>query len=239
MQKKLALNNLFQISLVILISGISAFFQFDSSTSSEAKSENTYAKNSNHWSITLSDSIGIPTDALNLAIRGYVRLKQQNSLKNDSLIAIIDFSKPSVEDRFFIINLRSKQVIKKTLVAHGKNSGVLKAESFSNTVHSNQSSLGLFVTQNTYTGKHGYSLRLNGVDKGINDNAFKRAVVIHGADYVSNYFIQKHQRLGRSFGCPALPVDETKEIIDLIKDGTCLFIYHPTLSAISQANPGT
>jgi hypothetical protein len=233
------LNNFFQISLVILISGISAFFQLGSPISSEAKSDNTNAINSNYWSTTLSDSIGIPTDALNLAFKGYVRLKQQNSLKNDSLIAIIDFSKPSVEDRFFIINLRSKQVIKKTLVAHGKNSGVLNAESFSNTVHSNQSSLGLFITQNTYTGKHGYSLRLNGVDKGINDNAFKRAVVIHGADYVSDYFIQKHQRLGRSFGCPALPVDETKEIIDLIKDGTCLFIYHPTLSAISQANPGT
>jgi hypothetical protein len=98
--------------------------------------------------------------------------------------------------------------------------------------------LGLFVTQNTYQGKHGYSLRIQGLNEGLNDNAYKRAVVIHGADYVSQDYIKRNGRLGRSFGCPALPEDETKEVIDLIKNGACLFIYHPNLLAKSQPAQG-
>jgi hypothetical protein len=184
----------------------------------------------------LADSLGIPVPAIRLAFEGYQMMRQQNQLQNDSLIAIIDFSKPSIEKRFFLIDLRNQRVVKNTLVAHGKNSGMLNAESFSNTIHSNQSSLGLYITQNTYQGKHGYSLRIQGMSKGLNDNALKRAVVIHGADYVSKSFIQRNGRLGRSYGCPALPIDETQEVIDLIKNGTCLFIYHPSLLSISPVD---
>ena len=114
------------------------------------------------------------------------------------------------------------------------NTGVNIAESFSNNRHSNKSSLGLYITGETYEGKHGYSMRLDGMSEGLNDNARKRAIVIHGADYVSEDFIQKNHRIGRSFGCPAVPMDEVTEIIDLIKGGSCLYIYHPSLIPISQ-----
>jgi len=188
------------------------------------------------WQDMLVDSVGISAPAIRLAFEGYQMMKQQNQLNNDSLIAIIDFSKPSIEKRFYLLDLRNQRVVKNTLVAHGKNSGMLTAESFSNTIHSNQSSLGLYITQNTYQGKHGYSLRIQGMSKGLNDNAMKRAVVIHGADYVSKSFIERNGRLGRSYGCPALPIDDTQEVIDLIKNGACLFIYHPSLLSKSPAD---
>jgi hypothetical protein len=110
-------------------------------------------------------------------------------------------------------------------VAHGKNSGENIADSFSNDSKSLKSCLGFFLTAETYTGKHGYSLKLDGLEPGINDNARQRAIVIHGADYVSASFAQQHGRLGRSWGCPALPTDRSKEIIDKISQGSCLFIY--------------
>ena len=188
------------------------------------------------WQDMLVDSVGISAPAIRLAFEGYQMMKQQNQLNNDSLIAIIDFSKPSIEKRFYLLDLRNQRVVKNTLVAHGKYSGMLTAESFSNTIHSNQSSLGLYITQNTYQGKHGYSLRIQGMSKGLNDNAMKRAVVIHGADYVSKSFIERNGRLGRSYGCPALPIDDTQEVIDLIKNGACLFIYHPSLLSKSPAD---
>lgn len=183
------------------------------------------------WKDQLVQSVGIPKPAFDMAVSGYLNLKQQNLLLNDTLLTIIDFSKPSVEKRLYIIDLKNRHVVKSTLVAHGMNSGLQNAESFSNALNSKKSSLGLYLTQDTYQGKHGYSLRLEGMNKGLNDNAAKRAVVIHGADYVSEGFIRQTGRIGRSFGCPALPMEETTGIIDLIKNGSCLFIYHPTLDA--------
>ncbi len=215
------------LSFIAKFGGPSYNLDFDN-TSKESTKEDL-------WKVKLTDSLGIPEPAINYAISGYLNLKQSNQLQNDSLIAIVDFSKPSVYKRFFILDIKNKKIIKNTLVAHGKNSGFHTAESFSNAVNSNQSSLGLYITQNTYFGKHGYSLRLQGVEKGLNDNAYKRAVVIHGADYVSDNFISRNGRIGRSFGCPALPPEDTQEVIDLIKNGTCLFIYHPKLNAISPA----
>jgi hypothetical protein len=188
------------------------------------------------WKETLIDSVGIPEPAINTAFNGYEYLKHKNLLRNDSLLTIIDFSKPSTSKRLFILDLKNEKVIKNTLVAHGMNTGEQNAEFFSNDFDSNKSSLGLFITQDTYIGKHGYSLRIKGMSKGLNDNVFKRAVVIHGADYVSEDFIKQTGRIGRSFGCPALPLDETQEIIDLIKDGTCLFIYHPSIIPITGSD---
>ena len=186
------------------------------------------------WTEYLVDSIGISAPAVSMAINGYYELKSRNLVPNDSLLTIIDFSKSSNKERLFILDLKNEKLVKSSLVAHGMQSGVYIAESFSNEQSSNKSSLGLYVTKETYIGKHGYSLRIDGMNKGVNDNARKRAIVIHGADYVSTDFIEDYGRLGRSFGCPALPSNDTQEIIDLIKNGSCLFIYHPSLIPISQ-----
>jgi hypothetical protein len=144
---------------------------------------------------------------------------------NEEIVTIIDFSKPSTEKRLFIIDLKNQKVLHHTLVAHGKNTGQNEAVKFSNVKGSNSSSLGLYRTAEPYHGKHGYSLRLDGLEKGFNDNARSRAVVMHSASYVSEKFIEKYGRLGRSFGCPAVPAEHSKEIIDLIKGGSCLYIY--------------
>lgn len=176
--------------------------------------------------------------ALYYAYSGFERLHQNKMLSNDSIITLIDFSKPSHEERFFIIDIKNGVLIKKALVAHGKNSGVIYAEKFSNKRYSNMSSLGLFVTSNTYQGKHGYSLRIDGMDGELNSNARQRAVVIHGANYVSRQYIKENGRIGRSFGCPALSYSISSEVIDLIKEGSCLFIYHPTLNTTSQYRQG-
>jgi len=144
---------------------------------------------------------------------------------NEKIVTIIDFSKPSTEKRLFILDLENQELLYHTFVAHGKNTGVNMATKFSNSKGSNQSSLGLYRTGESYQGKHGYSLRLDGLEKGFNDNARSRAVVMHSASYVSEAFIKRHGRLGRSWGCPAVPVEFSKEIIDLIKGGSCLYIY--------------
>jgi hypothetical protein len=164
----------------------------------------------------------LPFDIFSKAILGY---RQIDNLKKKNLITIIDFSKPSTEKRFFVIDLVKKQLLYQCYVAHGKNSGDNYAKSFSNQAESLKSSLGFYLTAETYSGKHGYSLKLDGIEKSINDNARTREIVIHGADYVSGEFIDKYGRLGRSWGCPALPVEVSKEIIDTIANGSCLFIY--------------
>ncbi len=147
------------------------------------------------------------------------------NLANKKVLTLIDFSKPSTEERLFIINVENRKLLFQTFAAHGKNSGVNIATQFSNRSGSLKSSLGFFITAETYYGKHGYSLRLDGMEKGINDNARKRTIVVHGAKYVSDEFIKKYKRLGRSWGCPAVSDELSKEIIDMIKGGSCLFIY--------------
>ncbi len=161
-------------------------------------------------------------DIFNFGMKGY---RKMNSLKKKNLLTIIDFSKPSNEKRFFVIDIESKKLLFKCLVAHGKNTGENFAKSFSNKAQSLKSSLGFYITAETYIGKHAYSLKLDGLEKNINDNARNREIVIHGADYVSPEFIKAHGRLGRSWGCPALPLGVSKEIIDKISNGSCLFIY--------------
>ena len=161
-------------------------------------------------------------ELFNTAIKGYRRIE---NIKKKNLITIIDYSKPSTEARFFVIDLAKKLVVFKCLVAHGKNSGDNYAKSFSNDSNSLKSSLGFYITAETYSGKHGYSLKLDGIEKGINNNARSREIVIHGADYVSQEFIDKYHRLGRSWGCPALPAGLSKKIIDTISRGSCIFIY--------------
>jgi L,D-transpeptidase catalytic domain len=155
--------------------------------------------------------------------KAYLGMEKSNLPK--TILTIINFNQPSNQKRFFVIDLKNEKLLFETYTAHGKNSGNLYAKNFSNEEGSYQSSLGFYKTGSTYDGEHGYSLRLIGLEKGINDQAQARAIVIHGADYVSEDFIKKHKRLGRSWGCPALPTDLSKSIIDVIKNGTCLFIF--------------
>ncbi|MFY0675308.1 MAG: murein L,D-transpeptidase catalytic domain family protein [Bacteroidia bacterium] len=154
------------------------------------------------------------------------RIEGNKDVKNNSIIVIIDFSLASTKERFFVIDLENKKLLYHALVAHGRNTGENMAKHFSNTSESKKSSLGLFVTAETYNGKHGYSLKLDGLDKGVNDNARERLIVIHGADYVTHKFASQQGRLGRSWGCPALPPALTKEIINTIKGGYPLFAYY-------------
>ncbi len=170
---------------------------------------------------------GLPPQVFASAMKGYYRLLERGELANPEFITIIDFSRPSAEKRLHVIDLRSGTVMYHTLVAHGRNSGKTMARRFSNRASSLSSSPGFYITGATYTGKHGYSLRLDGCEKGWNDRAKERAIVVHGADYVSEAFIRRHGFLGRSHGCPALPETLSSAIIDLIRDGSCLFIYAP------------
>jgi len=163
-----------------------------------------------------------PFALFRIAMIGFYNIKD---LKISDRITIIDYSKPSTEERFYVVDLDKKELLYKCLVAHGINTGNNLASNFSNELNSKKSSLGLFITAETYQGKHGYSLKLDGIEKDINNNARKRAIVIHGADYVSKEFIKKHGRLGRSWGCPALPEVLSQEIIESISGGRCLFIY--------------
>lgn len=163
---------------------------------------------------------------LDNAISGYFQLWQQGDLQNPQYLTVIDFTKSSNELRFFLIDMKVKKVVASDYVAHGRNSGNELATRFSNTPSSLQSSLGFYTTAETYFGKHGYSLRLDGQEPNINCKARERAIVMHGADYVSESFIKQHGRLGRSFGCPALSKSISKSVIDKIKDGSCLYIYH-------------
>lgn len=134
-----------------------------------------------------------------------------------------------------MIDLQNKKILFNDLVAHGKNSGGVYAQNFSNTENTYMSSLGFYLTGNTYHGKHGLSLILEGMDKDYNDNARNRAIVMHGANYVSNDFIKKYGRLGRSFGCPSLPPGIYKKVIDTIRDGSCLFIYYPDKNFLAKS----
>lgn len=162
----------------------------------------------------------ISFEAFSLGIRGY----NQISDKRRSRLTIIDFSKPSTEERLFVFDMEQGKLLYATLCAHGRNSGDNYATSFSNQPNSHQSSLGFYLTNETYRGSNGYSLRLDGLEPGYNDQARARAIVVHGAAYV-NKQITRQGRLGRSFGCPAVPRDLARPIIDAIKDGSVLYIY--------------
>ena len=155
------------------------------------------------------------------AYLGYVQI----SNKNPGVLIIIDYSKPSNEERFYVLDLNKKKLVYSTRVAHSKNSGLEIPLQFSDDPNSYQSSLGFFVTLGEYNGAYGYSLRLKGLEENINANAEDRAIVIHGGDIVEDEYIKKFGFAGRSLGCPVLPHSLTREIIDFIKHGRVLFIY--------------
>jgi hypothetical protein len=168
------------------------------------------------------------------ALKGFYFLKEKGLVKRD-ILTVVDFSLSSNAKRLWIIDLSTNEVLFQSLVAHGRNTGDEFATNFSNTAESFKSSLGFYVTGEVYNGKHGVSLKLDGLEKGLNDRARQRAVVVHGADYVSETFIKHHKRLGRSQGCPAVPVEFASEIISMIKGQSCLYIYHPSMNSTKQS----
>ncbi len=180
-------------------------------------------------------TLGLSKQAYDYAMRGFNTLRDMGKLSNDSIISIVDFTLSSAKKRLFVIDLKNYKVLFNTYVAHGRNSGAEYAQHFSNSFSSNKSSLGFFVTGETYNGEHGYSLHLEGEDKGFNDNAFKRAIVMHCANYVDENYIKSKGYIGRSLGCPAIPEDVYKPIIDEIKDGSCLFLYSPNNYYLSHS----
>jgi L,D-transpeptidase catalytic domain len=180
------------------------------------------------------DLKGLSRQAYAYAKQGFEKLLQEGRLLNDAVISIIDFSLPSNKKRLFVIDLRNYKILHNTLVAHGRNSGREMATSFSNQNESYKSSPGFYITKETYEGKNGYSLKLEGLEYGINNKAFERGIVIHGAQYVSDDFVNAQGYIGRSQGCPALPVQANRPVINTIKNGSCLFVYHPSYVSRSQ-----
>jgi hypothetical protein len=180
-------------------------------------------------------SLGLTRQAFDYAYKGFTYLKEAGKIENDAILSIVDFSRPSSEKRLFVIDLDNVKLLFNTYVAHGMNSGKAIAKRFSNSMNSLQSSLGFYETENTYNGKNGYSLHLLGLERGINDNAYRREIVMHGADYVNEQMIQKKGYIGRSWGCPAIPENVHIPIINEIKNGTCLFIFSPDKNYIKRS----
>ncbi|WP_224014141.1 murein L,D-transpeptidase catalytic domain family protein [Ferruginibacter albus] len=180
-------------------------------------------------------SIGLGKEVFNYAYRGFSYLTEIGKISNDHILTIIDFTKSSAQKRLFTIDLTKMKVLFNTYVAHGQNSGEAFATKFSNLDESNKSSLGFYETADTYLGKHGCSMHLEGLEKGFNDNAYARDIVMHGADYVNEQLIRSRGYIGRSLGCPAVSPKMVRPIINKIKNGTCLFIYGNDNSYLSSS----
>jgi len=177
---------------------------------------------------------GLRTSVLDLALQAYECGRRQGEFRRP-LLTVIDYSRPSSEPRLWVLDLARGRVLFRELVAHGQNSGEDFAWAFSNAPGSRQSSLGLFRTEQPYVGQHGQALRLSGLEAGFNDRAEDRAVVIHGADYVSAEHVARHGRLGRSWGCPALPLGVHHRIIEAIAEGSAVFAYYPDPTWLRQS----
>lgn len=176
--------------------------------------------------------------ALQYGLKGYYYLMQHRKVSNDNYLAIVDFSLPSDAERLFIIDLEKHEIVKRSLVSHGMKTGDLYAKDFSNESESHQSSLGFYVTGVVYNGRHDESLKLHGLEKEFNDNAYDRGVVIHAAQYATREFLESNGNvLGRSYGCPALPFEGYEETIGLLEKGTCVFIYYPDQHYLQKSRP--
>jgi len=169
------------------------------------------------------------------ALKGYFYLKSTQQLSNDRFLTIVDFSKSCKERRLWVVDLYKKQVLFNDLVAHGKYTGQEYAKYFSNRFQSRKSSLGFFVTGSIYNGKHRLSLKLKGMEYGYNHNAFARGIVIHGAHYVHEKYVSAGETIGRSFGCPAVSQEIVASLVDIIDEGSCVFLYYPSQDYLSKS----
>ncbi|MFY7697943.1 MAG: murein L,D-transpeptidase catalytic domain family protein [Legionella sp.] len=171
---------------------------------------------------------------LKLALSAYQKATNKGRVKKP-VLTVIDYSLPSTKQRMWIFDLRSEKLLYNTYVAHGKNSGMDIPRHFSNQASSLQSSLGTYLTKDTYVGHKGYSLNLQGLEKGFNDNAYNRRVVIHGAWYMEPSFIKKSGHAGRSWGCPSIAQTIAKPVINTIKGGSIVFAYYPDHNYLSHS----
>lgn len=216
----LSMKTLYPLFLFLLLS-----LHVGSTVTSTSKTHNSKSF-SLYNTLHLSDA-GLTEDVFALALKGFSKLSQNHLLNTDSILTIIDYSQSSKEKRLYVIDLKNQELDFTSVVSHGRNSGYEFANSFSNAFSSNKSSLGFYITRDTYYGANGYSLKLEGEDRGFNDKAMQRAIVMHGAPYANEAIIYQKGYLGRSLGCPALPIGMHKKIIDKIKNGNALFVYYP------------
>ncbi len=242
------LKSFYLILSSLFISLLHLPFAFGKSvTKTRIKEKNAVMASINHSTLTegsyksVYDSLkldlaGLSKQAFDYAKNGWEKLKSQGRLLNQSVIAIVDFSQPSTQKRLYVLDMNNYKVLYNTLVAHGRNSGKENARYFSNKSSSYKSSPGFYITGDTYNGSNGYSLRLDGIEKGINDNALSRAIVMHGADYVNEAYIASRGYIGRSQGCPAVPLKNAKAIINTLRNGACLYIYAPDQKYLSRSS---
>ena len=241
------------VVFVLLFFGFSKFFATASTTNSLLESaskvdafpskelktiENTSIAFENHIK-TMYQKLKLKKAELEyapfkIAYVGYLNLQAKGELKKE-ILTILDFTKSSRFRPMWILDMKNQKLVRRELVAHGKNSGHDMVTSFSNKLNSNQSSMGFYTTDAPYIGKNGISMLINGMDKGYNDQARNRAVVMHGADYVNPKTMNRNGRLGRSFGCPAVEAHKAQEIIDYVKNGSCLFIYFKDATYLSSS----
>lgn len=172
---------------------------------------------------------------ISLATRAADCARRQGLLDGFRHLAVIDYSRPSTQPRLWVFDVAQGRLLFQELVAHGRNTGEGLAERFSNVEGSKMSSLGLFQTAETYYGSNGYSLRLRGLDAGFNDNALARAIVMHGAPYVSEAIAERVGRIGRSWGCPAVRQEVARTVIDTLKGGALIFAYFPDRKWLSES----
>lgn len=208
------------------ISLVSISLAFLPACSCANASNNDLTNNSSAAQKILANAPELNPDVLKLSLKAYKHARKMG-LDQQGILTIIDYSLPSAKRRLWVINVNSGKVKYHTLVAHGKGSGLTYATNFSNKPNSDASSIGVYLTDKTYSGKHGYSLRLKGLEKGFNDAIYKRAVVMHSAWYVNSNFANQNGRIGRSWGCPALDKKVASKVIDEIKDGSLIFAYYP------------
>ncbi len=177
------------------------------------------------------EAAGLRLPVLERACVGYLNLRQTGRVSHPGVLAVADMDLPSSEKRLWVLDLNKGEVLQHSHVAHGRGSGHLRAEHFSNVMKSACTALGFYRTQDTYQGKHGLSRRLRGLDVGQNDNALRRYVVLHAADYVSKQHVQRYGQAGYSRGCPALPPDLYRAIIHAVGEGGCLYLSGPGLES--------
>jgi L,D-transpeptidase catalytic domain len=179
---------------------------------------------------------GLEPDVLRMALDAANCASERGLVKRRDLLTVIDYSIPSSQPRLWVFDLAAKKLLFRELVAHGKNSGGDRPSFFSNASGSLATSLGLFVTADTYVGSNGYSLRLKGLEEGVNDMAMDRAIVMHGAAYVSRTAIRALGRLGRSWGCPAVRKEVARKLIDTVRGGSAIFAYYPEKEWLSSSS---
>jgi hypothetical protein len=238
-------KHLFPLTLIVCLSVV--FFSFAKANGSAkivASVKDSIAGSSVATAVSLGEklfndlnlqNLGLSEEAVEYATKGYQKLVDSGLVNNPQYLTIVDLSQSSRNKRFYILDMQKDSLVWNTFVAHGRSSGVDMAKSFSNDLNSNKSSLGFYVTKSTYSGKHGLSLRISGLEHGFNDNAEARGVVVHGAPYVNPGRVNS-EYMGRSQGCPALPENEYAQVINIIKDGSVLFVFNPDSNYLQSSS---